>query len=67
MDKKKILQIFVPVLIIAVIAGLYIQKNFLGQGEAELSGTSMPMSSEYDLDGWLAEGKPVLIEFGTES
>ena len=68
MDKKKILQILIPVLIIVVIAGLYIQKNFLGKSnEIELSGTSMPLSGEYDLDGWLAEGKPVLIEFGTES
>ena len=68
MNKKKVLQILVPVLIIVIIAGLYIQKNYLAKpAEVELSGTSMPLSGEYDLAGWLAQGKPVLIEFGTES
>lgn len=68
MSKKKILQILVPVLIIAVIAGLYIQKNFFqSSNEVQLSGTSMPLSAEYDLEGWLSQGKPVMIEFGTES
>lgn len=35
--------------------------------DVQLSGGSMPLSAEYDLEGWLAQGKPVLIEFGTES
>ncbi|NMB03240.1 MAG: hypothetical protein GX978_01670 [Tissierellia bacterium] len=68
MNKKKVLQILVPALIIVVIAGLYIQKNFLSQSnDVELSGTSMPLSPEYDLDEWLSQGKPVFIEFGTDS
>lgn len=82
MENKKLIRIIVPVLILVILAGLYVYKNVLnkpadvvtvpetpvaGSEEVKLSGGSMPLSADYELDAWLAEGKPVLIEFGTES
>lgn len=70
MQNKKILRIILPVLILVILAGLYGYKNGLfgtsRSSDVVLSGGSMPLSSEYDLAGWLSQGKPVLIEFGTE-
>lgn len=34
---------------------------------AQAGGEAMPLSSEYALEDWLAEGKPLIIEFGTET
>ena len=71
MQNKKVLRIILPILILVVLAGMYGYKNGLfgtsGRSDIALSGGSMPLSGEYDLEGWLSQGKPVLIEFGTES
>lgn len=68
-SKSLIIKILVPLLIVVIIGGIYIFKNFKKEPEAE------PISAEYALDATenfnlndiLSQGLPVMIDFGADS
>ncbi|MPM23134.1 hypothetical protein SDC9_69598 [bioreactor metagenome] len=71
MEKKKLIKIIIPVLIVLVIAGIWIFKN-INSGSGDLvtpnNNEDFVLETEaVDLDVLTAYGLPIIIDFGSDS
>lgn len=66
MNKKVVLQILLPILILAAISGIWIIKNNTGLSSGLSSETPLEISS-LDLDDLKAAHLPAIIDFGSDS
>lgn len=71
MEKKKLIKIIIPVLIVIIIAGIWIFKN-INSGSGDLvtpnNNEDFVLETEaVDLDVLTAYGLPIIIDFGSDS
>ena len=67
--RRPIAKIIVPILVVAVIFGIWAYKNLpLGSatGEEELSEFALDATEDFDLEQILSYGLPVMIDFGAD-
>ena len=73
MKNKRLLQILIPIVILAVIGGLYLMKNNerqAAQARQEALTADNPafrlIETSVDLEGYLSHKLPVIMDFGAE-
>jgi len=66
LDKKRIVQIVVPVLIVLAVAGIWFVKN--SNSRSPVDGEWPPLEiTELDMEEIKGKGLPVIIDFGSDS
>jgi len=70
-NKKKILRIMIPLLILAVIVGIWINKNSQKEIKEQINVPANPVfalhAKSIELESLKAYGLPIMIDFGSDS